>query len=82
LYAKLDKCDFWLKEVTFLRHIVSSKGIFVDPQKVEAILRWERPTTVTKIRSFLGLAGYYRRFIEGFSMIATPLIQLTRKNIR
>ncbi|XP_061947386.1 uncharacterized protein LOC133670792 [Populus nigra] len=82
LYAKLDKCDFWLKEVTFLGLVVSSKGIFVDPQKVEAVLRWERPTTVTEIRSFLGLAGYYRRFIEGFSMIATPLTRLTRKNIR
>lgn len=82
MYAKLDKCDFWLKEVTFLGHIVSLKGIFVDLQKVEAILRWERPTTVTKIRSFLELAGYYRRFIEGFSTIATPLTQLTRKNIR
>jgi hypothetical protein len=82
LYAKLDKCDFWLKEVTFLGHVVSSKGIFVDPQKVEAVLRWERPTTVTGIRSFLGLAGYYRRFIEGFSTIATPLTRLTRKNIR
>ena len=54
----------------------------MDPQKVEAILRWERPTTVTKIRSLLGLVGYYRRFIEGFSTIATPLTQLTRKNIR
>ena len=73
MYAKLDKCDFWLKEVTFLGHVVSLKGIFVDPQKVEAVLRWERPTTVTEIRSFLGLTGYYRRFVEGFSTIATPL---------
>ena len=73
LYAKLDKYDFWLKEVTFLGHVVSLKGIFVDPQKVEAVLRWERPTTVTEIRSFLGLTGYYRRFVEGFSTIATPL---------
>jgi hypothetical protein len=81
LYAKLDKCDFWLKEVTFLGH-VSSEGIFVDPQKVEAVLRWERPTTVTEVHSFLGLAGYYRRFIEGFLTIATPLTRLTRKNIR
>jgi hypothetical protein len=82
LYAKLDRCDFWLKEVTFLGHVVSSKGIFVDSQKVKVVLRWERPTTVTEICSFLGLAGYYRRFIEGFSTIATPLTRLTRKNIR
>jgi hypothetical protein len=82
LYAKLDKYDFWLKEVTFLGHVVSSNGIFVDPQKVEAVLRWERRTTVTEIRSFLGSVGYYKRFIEGFSTIATPLTRLTRKNIR
>jgi len=82
LYAKLDKCDFWLKEVTFLGYVVSSKGIFVDPRKVEAVLRWERPTTVTEIRSFLGLARYYRRFIKGFSTITTSLTRLTRKNIR
>jgi hypothetical protein len=61
---------------------VSSESIFVDPQKVETVLRWERPTTVTGVRSFLGLAGYYKRFIEGFSTIATPLTRLTRKNIR
>jgi len=61
---------------------VSLESIFVDPQKVEVVLRWERPTTVTGVRSFLGLAGYYRRFIEGFSTIATLLTRLTRKNIR
>jgi hypothetical protein len=80
LYAKLSKCEFWLKRVTFLGHVISAEGVFVDPQKVEAILKWERPTSVTEIRSFLGLVGYYRRFIEGFSLIATPLTQLTRKN--
>jgi hypothetical protein len=79
LYAKLSKCEFWLKRVTFLGHVISAEGVFVDPQKVEAVLKWERPTSVTEIRSFLGLAGYYRRFIKGFPLIATPLTQLTRK---
>jgi hypothetical protein len=64
LYAKLSKHEFWLKEVTFLRHVISVDGIFVDPRKVEAVLKWERPTNVTEIHSFLDLAGYYRRFIE------------------
>jgi len=82
LYAKLDKCEFWLKEVVFLGHVISAEGIFVDPRKVEAVLKRERPTNVTKIRSFLGLAGYYRRFIEGFSTIASPLTKLTRKKVR
>ena len=81
LYAKLSKCEFWLREVVFLGHIISSEGILVDPKKVEAVLKWERPSTITEIRSFLGLAGYYRRFIEGFSTIATPLTRLTRKNV-
>jgi hypothetical protein len=82
LYAKLDKCEFWLEEVVFLGHVISAEGIFVDPRKVEAVLKWERPTNVTEIRSFLGLAGYYRRFIEGFSTIASPLTKLTRKEVR
>ena len=80
LYAKLSKCEFWMKEVKFLGHVVSQKGISVDPNKVEAILNWERPMTVTKIRSFLGLAGYYRRFVKDFSQIALPLTKLTRKD--
>jgi hypothetical protein len=66
--------------VTFLGCVISAECVFVDPQKVEAVLKWERPTSVTKIRSFLGLGRYYRRFIEGFSLIATPLTQLTRKD--
>jgi len=66
LYVKLDKCEFWLQEVVFLGHVISTEGILVNPRKVEAVLKWERLTNVTEIRSFLGLAGYYRRFIEGF----------------
>ena len=79
LYAKLSKCEFWLKEVSFLGHVISGNGIAVDPAKVEAVLEWESPKSVTEIRSFLGLAGYYRRFIEGFSKLALPLTQLTCK---
>ncbi|OMO86567.1 reverse transcriptase [Corchorus capsularis] len=81
LYAKLSKCEFWLTQVAFLGHIVSKDGICVDPAKIEAILNWESPRTVTEIRSFLGLAGYYRRFVEGFSLIAAPLTRLTRKGV-
>ena len=79
LYSKLSKCQFWLDCVAFLGHIVSVEGVSVDPQKVEAILNWKPPTSVTEIRSFLGLAGYYRKFVKGFSKIAAPLTRLTRK---
>ncbi|GKF37232.1 putative reverse transcriptase domain-containing protein [Tanacetum coccineum] len=61
LYAKFSKCEFWLQQVAFLGHIVSADGIIMDPSKVKAITKWPRPTTVTEVRSFLGLAGYYRR---------------------
>ena len=81
MYAKFSKCEFWLSRVGFLGHVVSADGIYVDPQKVEAAASWEQPTTVTEVRSFLGLAGYYRRFIEGFSKIAGPLHCLTRKGV-
>jgi len=79
LYAKMSKCEFWLEEIKFLGHVISKKGVSIDPTKVEAVLQWEPPKSVIEIRSFLGLAGYYRRFIEGFSKIAMPLTQLTKK---
>ncbi|XP_052725438.1 uncharacterized mitochondrial protein AtMg00860-like [Vigna angularis] len=80
LYAKLSKCEFWMKEVQFLGHVISADDIYVDPAKVQAVLQWERPRSVIEIRSFVGLAGYYRWFIEGFSKIVAPLTQLTRKD--
>ncbi|GJW33759.1 putative reverse transcriptase domain-containing protein [Tanacetum coccineum] len=80
LYAKFSKCDFWLESVQFLGHVINNKGVHVDPAKVEAIRNWSAPTTPTEVRQFLGLAGYYRRFIEGFSLISKPLTKLTQKN--
>lgn len=82
LYAKFKKCEFWLDKIGFLVHVITTQGIEVDPTKVEAVNNWVRPTNVREIRSFLGLAGYYRRFIEGFSKIAGPFTQLTRKGIK
>jgi hypothetical protein len=76
LYAKYSKYEFWIGEVPFLGHIISNGGISVDPAKVKEIVAWSIPTTVTDIRSFLGLVGYYRRFIEGFSKIAKPMTSL------
>jgi hypothetical protein len=79
LYAKLNKCEFWLKEVSFLGYIISEGGISVDPSKVKDVLSWNTPQNVLDIRSFLGLAGYYRRFIEGFSKISKPMTELLEK---
>ncbi|GKC19500.1 putative reverse transcriptase domain-containing protein [Tanacetum coccineum] len=80
LYAKFSKCDFWINIVQFLRHVIDSQGIHVDPAKIKAVKNWASPTTPTKVRQFLGLAGYYRRFIKGFSKIAKSLTKLPQKN--
>ena len=80
LYAKFSKCDFWMKEVLFLGHIIFKDGVAIDPSKVAAVMDWDQPNTVTEVRSFLGLAGYYRRFIKEFSIIAIPLTSLTKKD--
>ena len=80
LYEKLSKCEFWLREVSFLRHIVSEEGIQVDPKKVEVIIEWKPPRNVIEVHSFLGLVGYYRRFLKVFSMTASPMRRLLQKN--
>ncbi|GJW35913.1 putative reverse transcriptase domain-containing protein [Tanacetum coccineum] len=82
LYAKFSKCEFWIPKVQFLGHVIDSRGIHVDPAKIESIKDWASPKTPTEIRQFLGLAGYYRRFIEGFSKIAKSMTKLTQKGIK
>jgi len=79
LYAKLKKCKFCLDQVSFLGRIVSNEKVSMDPQKIEAIMKWPRPKNPMEVRSFLGLAGYYHRFVQNFSKIATPLTNLTGK---
>ena len=81
LYAKYNKCEFWIPEVTFLGHIVSVEGVTVDPAKIEAVTSWQPPRTMKEIRSFFRLSGYYRRFVRSFSSIARSLTQLTRKGV-
>ena len=82
LYAKFNKCEFWLTEVRFLGHVVSTLGVSVDLEKVEAVMSWERPKLVFVIHSLLGLAEYHRRFIEDFSRLATPMTRLTQKEVK
>ncbi|GJQ98384.1 hypothetical protein Tco_0009523, partial [Tanacetum coccineum] len=82
LYTKFSKCEFWIPKVQFLGHVIDSRGIHVDPAKIESIKDWASPKTPTKIRQFLGLAGYYRRFIEGFLKIAKSMKKLTQKGIK
>jgi hypothetical protein len=80
LYAKLSKCEFWMKQVAFLGHVISKGGISMDPSKVQDVLSWNAPTSVSDIQSFLGLAGYYRRVIKGFSKISKPMTELLEKD--
>ena len=82
LFSKLSKCDFWLMEVPFLGHIISAKGIRVDPSNIEVVVSWKPPRNVTKVRSFLGLAGYYRLFVKGFSVITSSFTKLLRKGVK
>ncbi|XXG85803.1 hypothetical protein AAC387_Pa11g0821 [Persea americana] len=80
LYAKLSKCEFWLEQVALSGRIISKEGLSVDPTKIEAVVKWERPKNASEIRSFLGLASYYQRFVQGFSSIALSSTKLTKKN--
>ncbi|GKF45348.1 hypothetical protein Tco_0131900 [Tanacetum coccineum] len=82
LYAKFSKCEVWLSKVQFLSHVIDSEGIHVDPAKIESIKDWASPKTLTEIHQFLDLAGYRRRFIEGFSKIAMPMTKLTQKSVK
>ncbi|GJW79747.1 putative reverse transcriptase domain-containing protein [Tanacetum coccineum] len=82
LYAKFSKCEFCIPKVQFLGHVIDSKGIHVDPAKIKSIKNWASPKSPTEIRQFLGLVGYYRRFIEGFSKIAKPITKLTQKKVK
>ena len=82
LYTKFSKCEFWLDKIIFLGHVISAEGIYVDPSKITVIVNWEPPTSVTKIQSFLDLVGYYRRFVQDFSIIASPLTKLLSKNMK
>ncbi|GKF48494.1 putative reverse transcriptase domain-containing protein [Tanacetum coccineum] len=82
LYAKFSKCEFWIPKVQFLGHVIDSKGIHVDHAKIESIKDWASAKSPTEIHQFLGLAGYYQRFIEGFSKIVKPMTKLTQKKVK
>ncbi|KAF8080328.1 hypothetical protein N665_0954s0003 [Sinapis alba] len=82
LFAKLSKCSFWQRKIGFLGHVVSEAGVAVDPEKITAISEWSTPKSATEIRSFLGLAGYYRKIVKGFASIAKPMTRLTCKDVK
>jgi hypothetical protein len=82
LYAKFSKCVFWLKEIQFLGHVLSAEGIAIDPSKVKDILVWKSPITVHQVRSFLGLAGYYHKFILDLSKLVKPIMELLKNNVK
>ena len=82
MYAKFSKCEFWLIEVKFLGHVVSASSVSMYSEKVEVVMSWERLKSVFKIRSFLGLVGYYKGFIEDFSQLVAPMTRLTRKEVK
>jgi len=82
LYAKFSKCEFWLSQVVFLGHVISTEGISVDLAKIMVVKNWKQPQIVKKIKSFLGFVGYYKKFVEGFSKVATPLTKLTQKGVK
>ena len=81
LYTKFSKCDFWLESIAFFGHVVSKDGIQVDPQKIKAVSKWHKPTSVMEIQSFLGLVGYYRMFVQDCSRIVAPMTRRTQKNM-
>ncbi|GJZ14063.1 putative reverse transcriptase domain-containing protein [Tanacetum coccineum] len=81
LYAKFSKCEFWILKIQFLGHVIDNQGVHVDPAKIESIKDWTSPKTSTEIRQFLGLVGYFRRFIKGFSKVAKPMTKLMQKKV-
>ena len=81
IYAKFSKCEFWLNLVSFLAHVVSKDGVMVDPSKIEVVKSWVRPTNVSEVRIFVGLAIYYHRFVKEFSSVASQLTNLTKQNV-
>jgi hypothetical protein len=82
LYAKFSKCDSFKREIQYLGHVISTEGVTIDPMKIKAIMDWPTLRNVTEVRSFMGLDGYYRRFIKGFSIIKNPITSLQRKGKR